>query len=297
MLKNLISTSQFIEPKELDAIFTHADMLASPYKKIDPYYLLRGKIVGMLFLEKSTRTQSSFEIAIKKLGGQTYNFIPENSSLNKDESLDDTIKILSQYVDMLIIRCRDHSVIERTAALGIPVINAGSDEHPVQAITDIYTLKKETGKIHGSNILLMGDLKYNRSIASLINLLKLFKHVRLHLYSPPELSLPKPLFYENIIFIEEKDIKNTLSKVDAVYVTRLQKELYPDGLYEHVKNGYSFGKNEIDLLKKDAIVMHPLPRNNELSCEIDTNPKAAYFRQAKNGLYTKMGILREVFYE
>ena len=295
-LLNIISSTQFKEPKDLDVIFSHTDMMMHPYKNIDPYYVLRGKVIGLLFLEKSTRTQSAFEIAAKKMGGLTYALNQDSSSIGKGESLNDTCMILSQYVDLLVLRHRDHEFITNLK-LNIPIINAGSTEHPTQAITDLYTIKKETGKIHGTKILLVGDLKYNRSIVSLLHFLKMYMHIRVYLLSPPELSLPKEYFYDNIIFVEETDIRKILPKVDVVYMTRPQKELYPDGLYESIQNKYILDEKSLDLLSKDAIIMHPLPRNEEIPVMIDSDKRAVYFKQAKYGLYTKMAILREILHE
>lgn len=295
MSNHLISTSQFHEPKDLEPFFAHADLMANPWKKADPIYMLRGKVVGLVFLENSTRTKISFKVAAKRLGCHTFDFGVQQSSIQKGESLQDTIKVLEQYSDALVIRERNHSLLETFAKTSeIPIINAGSSEHPTQAINDLYTIKKEIGKIHGTNILLMGDLKYNRAIFSLINMLKMYSHIRIHLYSPAELRLPKEFFYENIIFVEEQDLTKLLPKIDVVYITRPQKELYPEGLYEEVKNKYVFGEKELALLAKDAIIMHPLPRNNEIPRTLDSDKRAVYFRQVKNGMYIRMGILKEL---
>jgi aspartate carbamoyltransferase len=293
MPKHLISTSQFNESKDLEPIFINADMMASPWKKTDPLYALRGRTVGLLFLENSTRTKASFQVAAQKLGCHTFNFDQTTSSLSKGESVEDTAKILSQYSDALVVRLRDHNLLEKIcSSSSSPVINAGSNEHPTQAITDLYTIKKERGKIHGTNILIMGDLKYSRSVFSLINLLKLYKNIRIHLCAPVGFELPRQYLYDNIIYVENEPFNKVLPKVDVVYVTRPQNELHTE--FDLMMTDFFFTEKDLALLRNDAIIMHPLPRNSEIAPAIDSDPRAAYFRQAKNGLYIRMAILQEI---
>lgn len=305
-MKHIISTEQFLDKKTLDAIFSLSGKMELLDKKNAVPQNLKGKIMACVFYEPSTRTRFSFESAMHKLGGSviTTENAAQFSSAIKGETLEDSTKIISGYSDIIILR---HPV--KGAALvasnisSVPVINAGdgAGEHPTQALLDIYTIKKELGDIDGIEITLMGDLLYGRTVHSLIRLLALYK-VKINLVSPAQLKLPAEyknyLNGKNIQFRELADIRKILEASDVLYVTRIQKERFSDQKqYEKLKDSYRIDKNVLRQMKSNAIIMHPLPRVNEIAPETDNDKRAAYFRQAKNGVYVRMALLQMVLSE
>jgi len=299
--KHIISVRQFLDINALDKIFQLADEMG----KKELQCPLRGKILAAVFYEPSTRTRFSFESAMHKLGGSvvTTESAPHFSSVTKGETLQDTIKVISGYADVIVLRhYEEGSAKIASEASSVPIINAGDGigEHPTQALLDLYTIKKELGKIDNLKIALIGDLLYGRTIHSLIYLLALYKRVKIFLVSPNQLKLPEKykdyLVQNKIEFEELTDLQKILDEIDVLYVTRIQQERFKSKQeYEKVKDAYIIDRKIVNQLKENAIIMHPLPRVNEISPEVDSDKRAAYFRQAKNGLYIRMALLRLIF--
>ncbi|EKO25293.1 aspartate carbamoyltransferase [Leptospira interrogans str. UI 12621] len=260
--------------------------------------ILTGKLLASLFFEASTRTRLSFEAAMERLGGRVISTVGfQFSSISKGETLYDTMKMVEAYADIAVIRHPvEGSSRIAAGAVKIPVINAGdgAGQHPTQAILDLYTIISEKGTLDGLTVAFIGDLKYGRTIHSLINLLRHYK-VRLFLISPPELALPesykKALQGYSLTLEETTDIK-AVWDCDVAYVTRIQEERFPDHKeYERLKDLFKVNKELILASKKNTTVLHPLPRVNELSTDVDDLPNAAYFRQARYGVVSRMTLL------
>ncbi len=304
-LKHILSTQQFLNRKTLQKIFKIADKFEKADQKDKVPKLLQNKILSCVFYEPSTRTRFSFESAMLKLGGQVISTESAGhfSSAIKGETLEDSIRIISGYSNAIVLRHPDAHAAERAAKVSqVPIINAGdgTGEHPTQALLDFYTIQKEIGRIDNFKIGLVGDLLYGRTIHSLIYLLSLAHNVEVFLVSPKELRLPEKyksfLKARKIKFSESSNLESVLSKIDVLYMTRVQKERFASRqLYERVKNAFVLNKNLLDKLNKRAIIMHPLPRVNEISQEVDSDNRAAYFRQARNGLYIRMALLDLLF--
>ncbi|MEM1515240.1 MAG: aspartate carbamoyltransferase [Candidatus Bathyarchaeia archaeon] len=260
--------------------------------------MLKGKIMATLFFEPSTRTRLSFEVAMYKLGGLVIGFSePEISSIKKGESLADTMRVVEKYADVIILRHPSEGAARFAAECAkVPVINAGSgaEEHPTQALLDLYTIVKEKGRIDGLTIALMGDLKYSRTVHSLAYALSLY-NVRLMLVSPELLRMRREVLEDikgRIDVSEHTNIESILPEVDVLYVTRIQKERFPDITeYAKVKGSYKIDLNVLKRAKKDLIILHPLPRVNEIAVEVDSTPFAKYFQQVENGLVVRMALL------
>jgi aspartate carbamoyltransferase catalytic subunit len=259
---------------------------------------LSGKFMGLLFFEPSTRTRLSFEAAMKRMGGGVIGFSePAVSSVKKGETLADTVRTVENYADILVIR----HPLEGSAKLAadfasIPVINAGSgaEEHPTQAFLDLYTIFKEKGSVDGLNIGILGDLRYGRTVHSLTYALSLYD-VNLYLVSPPELRIRKEVLQavRNRLRVKEfSRIEDVMPELDVLYVTRIQRERFPDpGEYERIKGAYRIDKAALEKAKEDLIVMHPLPRVDEIQPEVDETKHALYFKQVRYGLITRMALL------
>jgi aspartate carbamoyltransferase catalytic subunit len=301
-LKHVISARQFDDPAFLLELFESANSMERDDKfraLTDP---LRGRILATLFYEPSTRTRFSFEAAMQKLGGGvlTAENMRESSSATKGETIEDTIRIVSGYADAIAIRHFEQGTAEAAARISpVPVINAGDGvgEHPTQALTDVYTIKKELGRISGLRVALVGDLLNGRTIHSLLPLLCLYKDVHIDLISPWQLRLPvrhrEYLLEKQVAFHESEKLDDLLEQADVVYITRVQRERFASAEeYALVKDTYILDAGMADRLKPEAIIMHALPRVNEISPEVDANDRAAYFRQAKNGLYIRMALLK-----
>ncbi len=301
-IKHVISTKQFTDRKELEAIFALADHIHESDDKGMPPHSLRGKILACLFYEPSTRTRFSFEAAMQKLGGGiiTAENAAVHSSAVKGETLEDTIKIVSGYADAIVLRHFEEGSAKRAATVSpIPLISAGdgAGEHPTQALLDVYTMKKELGRLDNLNIALIGDLFYGRTIHSLFPLLALLKNIKVFLISPEELRVPqKYRDYLKEIKIPYKELTgfdSVLQDADVLYVTRIQKERFKNPAdYEKMKDSFVINNKVLKKVKKGAIILHPLPRVNEIAPEVDHDVRAAYFRQAKNGLYLRMALLQ-----
>lgn len=266
--------------------------------KIDK--MLKGKIIGLLFYEPSTRTRCSFEVAIKKLGGNSILVNDINSSHQKGESLEDTIKTMECYCDALVIRHPEKNCMNKILQVANkPIINAGDGdgEHPTQALLDIYTVYKQFKTIEKLTYTFVGDLKYSRTVHSFIKVLGLYSNIRVFLISPEGLELPceykEMLNNSNIISYEKTNLdEDVLLVTNVLYMTRLQKERF---FQEKNINNFVLNKEKMELANKNMIVMHPLPRNEEISTEIDDDPRCKYIEQMKNGLYMRMTIMNNIF--
>ena len=266
---------------------------------------LSGKKMITFFYEPSTRTRASFEIAMNMLDGKVV-FSTENarqfSSVAKGETIEDTIRILCSYKpDVIVIRTDEQEMVKRAAQFSsVPIINAGdgTGQHPTQALLDIYTIQKEIGRINGTAIAMVGDLTRGRTVRSLSYLYAKFPDVKIYFVAPPALKIKEDikeyLKKHNVWFQEEDDLKKVAPLVDVIYQTRIQKERTSslEGTEELIKSSYIINQEIMNLMKKDAIVMHPLPRVDEISSEVDIDHRAAYFRQAENGLYIRMALLQ-----
>lgn len=265
---------------------------------------MRGKVMVAFGSQPSTRTLGSFRAAMLMLGGKVNEFVEEKSSMAKGESFKDTLRVISNFGDIIVMRHPGIEAAENTIRdLPVPFISAGGGiEHPTQALLDIYTVTKEMGEVRGLKIAFVRDLRYGRVIPSWVYLLPIFEKAEVFLVSPPELALPQE--YKNILKINsvrflEADWKdfseNILSKIDVLMVTRIQKEnLHPD-IHERVRNFGIVDGKVLRRMKSKAIIMHPLPRVDEIAEEVDTDSRAAYFRQVENGLYTRMALLKMIF--
>jgi len=264
--------------------------------------MLHGKILATLFFEPSTRTRLSFEAAMNKLGGTTIGFAePKVAAIKKGENLADTIRVVENYADVLVLRHPLEGAARLAAEFSdVPVINAGSgaEEHPTQALLDLYTILKEKGTIDGLNITLMGDLRYGRTVHSLAYALSLYD-VKLTLVSPELLRMRKEVsdaIKQRINIVECSAVEDVLPETDVLYVTRIQEERFPDPAeYAKVSGTYKIDISTLEGAKEDLIIMHPLPRVDEIAHEVDDTPYARYFQQVWNGIVTRTALLALIF--
>jgi len=264
---------------------------------------LKGRIMASLYYEPSTRTRLSFEAAMLRLGGEVLGTesAGEFSSVAKGETLEDTIQIVGGYADVIVLRHFDVGASRRAAAISpVPVINAGDGpgQHPTQALLDLYTIEKELGRVDGVRIAMVGDLANGRTVRSLSYLLSKFDGVELVFVAPPAVTMGRDikthLDERGVSYRETQDLDSVLPEVDVVYQTRIQKERFGSRLdeYRRVSGVYVMDARAMSLMRPDAVLMHPLPRVGEITPEVDADPRAAYFRQARNGLYIRMALLR-----
>jgi aspartate carbamoyltransferase catalytic subunit len=260
--------------------------------------------MATLFYEPSTRTRLSFESAMTRLGGSVIGTEAAShfSSAVKGESLPDTIRIVGRYADVIVIR-HPQEGSSRTAAecSPVPVINAGdgAGQHPTQALLDMYTIKRELGRLDNLSVAMTGDLLYGRTVHSLTYLLAHYSDIRLSFLSPEQLRIPlnlrQYLKRKGIHFKESTSMEDAVQEADVLYMTRIQKERFAsEAEYGKLKGCYVIDKRILALMKKKSIIMHPLPRVDEISPEADSDPRAAYFRQAENGLYIRMALLKMI---
>jgi aspartate carbamoyltransferase catalytic subunit len=262
---------------------------------------LNGQVMAALFYEPSTRTRLSFEAAMMRLGGWTMGTdnAREFSSAAKGETLEDTIRIVSGYANVIVLRHSEEGAARRAAAVSsVPIINAGDGpgQHPTQALLDLYTIKDELSRIDGIRVAMVGDLANGRTVRSLTYLLSKFKEISVWFVAPPAVAmrddLKAHLDEHHVPWVETEDLESVLPEVDVIYMTRIQKERFSDpAAYEAVKGIYRIDKSSLDLMRRYSIVMHPLPRVDEIAPEVDSDPRAAYFRQARNGLHVRMALL------
>ena len=296
-LKHIISASQF-DKNTISAIFALASKIKNGnYDK----KVLSGKILASLFYEPSTRTRLSFESAMLKLGGKIISTenAKEFSSAAKGETLEDSIRVINYYSDVIVLRHFMAGASEIAAKFSkVPVINAGdgNGEHPTQAMLDLYTIFSKFPKGDDFTVALIGDLLNGRTIHSLAHLLSLYKKVKIFFISPKDIGIPQDLRSHlrktGIKFQETEEFENSLREADVIYQTRIQKERYKRKEdYQKYFGKYIIDKSILGKIKKSAIIMHPLPRINEITADVDQDPRAVYFAQAQNGLFIRMALL------
>jgi aspartate carbamoyltransferase catalytic subunit len=293
--RDIISIEDFTR-EEVDYILNISKTMEPIAKKTSD--ILKGKILATLFFEPSTRTRLSFEAAMHKLGGTTISVAePESASIKKGENLADTVRTVENYADVIAMRHPLDGAAKLAAEFSkVPIINggSGSEEHPTQALLDLYTIRKEKGKISGLKIALVGDLRYGRTVHSLAYGLSLYD-VELYLVSPETLRMRREVLYaikNKIPVTEGLNLETVIPQVDVLYVTRLQKERFPDQAeYAKVKGVYHIDLDSLRNAKKDLIILHPLPRLDEIAPEVDSTPQARYFQQVWNGIVVRMALL------
>ncbi|MBP5742321.1 MAG: aspartate carbamoyltransferase [Paludibacteraceae bacterium] len=291
--KSLVSITDYSKDKNLNILDAAADFEANPNRD-----LLKGKVVATLFFEPSTRTRLSFETAINRLGGRVIGFSDAaNTSTSKGETLHDTIRMVSNYVDLIVMRHPLDGAARYASEVGsVPIINAGdgSNQHPTQTLLDLYSIKKTQGRLENLNIYMVGDLKYGRTVHSLLMAMSHFKP-NFTFIAPDELKMPEQykVFCDKngIPYKEQKELVG-IEDADILYMTRVQRERFQDLLeYERVKNVYKLKNSMLDGTKDNLRVLHPLPRVNEIDVDVDSNPKAYYFEQARNGVFVRQAVI------
>lgn len=300
--QDIISVSQF-DREMLSYIFSRAREMREMVQRVGTTDLLRGNVLTCLFYEPSTRTSASFISAMERLGGSVIPITQgvQFSSVSKGETLADTVRVLEQYSDVIVLRHPEIGSAQLAADYaGIPVINAGDGpgEHPTQALLDLFTIREELGAIDGLKIAMVGDLRYGRTVHSLTRLLLQYK-VSLRFVSPEILRLPLTIMNDvidaGLNVRETHDVADVIENADVLYVTRVQKERFTDlAQYEEVKDHYEITPELMARAKKKMVVMHPLPRVGEIHYGVDEDPRAAYFRQVRNGMYIRMALLAAV---
>ena len=300
--QDILSVGQF-NPENLGPLFELADEMRETVRKDGGSDVLRNRVLAALFYEPSTRTSASFIAAMERLGGSVIPITQgvQFSSVAKGESLPDTIRTLEQYADAIVLR---HPVVgsarQAAEAASIPIVNAGdgAGEHPTQALLDLYTIQDELGRLDGLHVAMVGDLRFGRTVHSLTRLLAQYD-VRLTFVSPEILRLPLNLMNSvrdaGLGVRETYSIADVIGDVDVLYMTRVQKERFTDlDQYEEVRAFYELNPEIMKGAKENMIVMHPLPRVGEISPDVDSDPRAAYFRQVQNGMFVRMALLAAV---
>jgi aspartate carbamoyltransferase catalytic subunit len=310
--KDVISVEQF-NRHDLDQLFEVTARMKRIKETNGSTDILRGRILANLFYEASTRTDASFSIAMKRLGGEVHNIVGvQFSSVSKGETLADTVRVLSGYTDVLVLRHPQmgaaaeaaraiHTERQKVGGGPVPLINAGDGvgEHPTQALLDMYTILQKRGRFEGLTIAMVGDLKHGRTVHSLARLLSLYAGIRLILIAPPSLRMPEELVAllksRGIEIQEAESIEAVAREADVWYITRVQKERFDnEAAYSAVQGSYSVTLETVNQMKPDTIIMHPLPRVGEIAEEVDSLPQAVYFEQAANGMFVRMAILAGV---
>lgn len=287
---------------ELDEILNLADnIVANPMDYAD---VCKGRVLATMFYEPSTRTRLSFEAAMLRLGGSVMGFSSaESSSAAKGESVADTIRTVACYADIAAMRHPKEGA-PKVAAMStdIPVINAGDGghQHPTQTLTDLLTIRSLKGRLNNFTVGLCGDLKFGRTVHSLIKALSRYENIKFILISPEELRIPdyireEILIKNNIEFEEVERLESVMEYLDVLYMTRVQKErFFNEADYVRLKDSYILNMEKLEIAKKDMIILHPLPRVNEISVEVDNDPRASYFKQAKYGMYVRMALIMKL---
>ncbi len=296
--ESLVSITDFSKEEILDLLEKARRFEENPNRRI-----LEGKVVATLFFEPSTRTRLSFETAVNRLGGRVIGFSDASTtSSSKGETLKDTIIMVSNYVDLIIMRHHLEGAARYASEVSsVPIVNAGdgANQHPSQTMLDLYSIYKTQGKLENLNIVMVGDLKYGRTVHSLLMAMSHFNPT-FHFVAPDELKMPNEYkifcdehnipYYEHSEFSEE-----VINQADILYMTRVQRERFTDLMeYEKVKNVYTLHNSMLDNSKENLRILHPLPRVNEIDYDVDNNPKAYYFQQAKNGLFARQAIICKV---
>jgi len=295
--KSLISINDFTREEHIRIL-----ELAGAFEKRPKQRILQDFVVATLFFEPSTRTRLSFESAATQLGAKVIGFSDAaSSSVQKGESLRDTILTVSNYCDIIVMRHpREGSARFASEVSKVPVINAGdgANQHPTQTLLDMYSIRKTQGTLDNLNIAFVGDLKYGRTVHSLVQALCHY-NTTFHLVSPIELKLPSAVKIDikkrNLVYHQSTDLHDVIPKVDILYMTRIQKERFSDPLdYEKVKNAYVLRNNMLEGTRPNLKILHPLPRVNEITPDVDDNPKAYYFTQALNGVFVRQALLASI---
>ena len=295
--KSLVSITDFTKDEILRIIELAADFEADPNQR-----LLEGRIIASLFFEPSTRTRLSFETAINRLGGRVIGFSDANAtSTTKGETLKDTIKMVSNYAELIVMRHPLEGAARYASEQSrVPIVNAGdgANQHPSQTLLDMFSMHKTQGRLDNLTIAMVGDLKYGRTVHSLIQAMSHFSPT-FYFVAPDELKMPNEykdfLRAHGIPFEEHRDMNEVIDKVDILYMTRVQKERFSDLLeYQRVKDAYILHNSMLESTRPNLRILHPLPRVNEISTDVDSNPKAYYFKQAENGVYTRMAIIASI---
>ena len=294
MPKSLISIHDLSKEEIL-----HILDLAAQFEQGSASGLLDDKVIATIFFEPSTRTRLSFETAANRLGARVIGFSDAgNTSITKGESLKDTIKMVSHYADLIVMRHPlDGSARYAAEVSSVPVVNAGdgANQHPTQTLLDIYSIRKTQQTLDGLQLTMVGDLKYGRTVHSLLQAMSLFE-TRFTFVSPPELAMPLEykqfLQQRHLSFVESRDLLPHIPETDILYMTRVQAERFQDPMdYEKVKNIYALTASMLPHCKPNLKILHPLPRVNEIALDVDDTPQAYYFEQARNGVYTRMAII------
>ena len=297
-MKSLISITDFTKDEMLRILDLAAEFEANPHQR-----LLLDKVIASLFFEPSTRTRLSFESAINRLGGRVIGFSEtSNTSVSKGETFHDTITTIANYSDMIVMRhSLDGAARYASEISKVPVVNAGdgANQHPSQTLLDMYSIKKTQGTLDGINIMMVGDLKYGRTVHSLLQAMSHFK-TSFTFVAPDELTMPQEykqyLTDLGIGYKETADMEKYIDEADIIYMTRVQRERFNDPMeYERVKNAYILRNTMLDGTKANMRILHPLPRVNEISTDVDGNSKAYYFNQTENGVYVRMAIISYLF--
>jgi aspartate carbamoyltransferase catalytic subunit len=294
MPKSLISIHDFTKEEIL-----HILDVAQEFEKNKSQNILQGKVVASLFFEPSTRTRLSFETAANRLGARVIGFSDAgNTSVSKGETLKDTIKMVSNYVDLIVMRHPlEGSSRYASEVASVPVVNAGdgANQHPSQTLLDLYTIKQTQNRIDNISINMVGDLKYGRTVHSLLQALSHFSP-KFTFTAPEELGMPEEykefLIEKGIPYMETTDLNSSINDVDILYMTRVQQERFSDPMeYEKVKNVYRLTAEMLTGARPNMKILHPLPRVNEIAQDVDDTPYAYYFKQAENGMYIRMAII------
>lgn len=299
-MRNIVEVGQF-ERDWVEGLFASADKMRA-VKSTER--LLEGRILATLFYEPSTRTRLSFESAMLRLGGQVISTenAREFSSAIKGESVEDTVRIVAGYADGIVIRHHEQGAAARAAKVSpVPIINGGDGpgEHPTQALLDLYTIHHELGTVDGLTIALVGDLRYGRAARSLALLLAMSRDTRLLFVAPPAVPMGTDvkdnLTSRNVPWEDIGDLNTALEQADVVYQTRIQRERFATSAEARAAEGhYVITPESMDHMKRRSILLHPLPRVDEIAPEVDSDPRAAYFRQAQNGVYVRMALLHQL---
>ena len=303
-MRSLIDIVDFSVEELQQLLDTACDIIENPAKYSQ---VCRGKKLATLFFEPSTRTRLSFEAAMYELGGNVLGFSEAgSSSATKGESVADTAKMISCYADIMAMRHpKEGAPYVASKAASIPVINAGDGGHchPTQTLTDLLTIYREHGRLENLTVGFCGDLKYGRTVHSLISALSRYTGIKIILISPEELQLPDYVRFEtldkyNMPYTETASLEDVLSQLDVLYMTRIQRERFDDPTqYEKLKDSYVLTPEKLVTAKETMRILHPLPRVNEISVKVDTDPRAAYFRQALNGKFVRMALILKLLEE
>ena len=298
LIRHLLNPLDFTVEETAQLLDLAGDIERNPSKYA---HVCDGKKLATLFYEPSTRTRLSFEAAMLNLGGSVLGFSSaDSSSAAKGESVADTIRVISCYADICAMRHpKEGAPLVAATHSTIPVINAGDGghQHPTQTLTDLLSIRSLKGRLDNLTIGLCGDLKFGRTVHSLINALVRYENIRFVLISPPELRIPEyiredVLKAHNIDFVEIDNLDEAMPELDILYMTRVQKErFFNEEDYIRLKDCYILDKKKMKLAKKDMFILHPLPRVNEISVEVDNDPRAAYFKQAQYGVYVRMALI------